>query len=281
MVLVALYPLSSPNHNRFSSRESRYTVALYPLSSPNHNVLSYMQVLQPVALYPLSSPNHNGQVNAGRVNRLRYILFHHQTTTSCCHRASKCGCVISSFITKPQPPPCWYFLFCVALYPLSSPNHNYGAFKGLRGGLRYILFHHQTTTFIMGQYLVTSCVISSFITKPQRCWYRPLHCFVALYPLSSPNHNCLSLVFALMEVALYPLSSPNHNIAITHILLNLLRYILFHHQTTTYYPICRYYSQLRYILFHHQTTTGSWYSWWFCSLRYILFHHQTTTCDCS
>ena len=33
--------------------------------------------------------------------------------------------------------------------------------------LRYILFHHQTTTYFEGYSLKDSCVISSFITKPQ------------------------------------------------------------------------------------------------------------------
>ena len=36
----------------------------------------------------------------------------------------------------------------------------------------------------------------------------------------------------------------------------LLRYILFHHQTTTKTPELCTIKQLRYILFHHQTTTG-------------------------
>ena len=100
-----------------------------------------------------------------------------------------CRCVISSFITKPQPPSGWYFLFCVALYPLSSPNHNRHLSVMMELQLRYILFHHQTTTprfsfwcpfllrYILFHHQTTtntcprparhSCVISSFITKPQ------------------------------------------------------------------------------------------------------------------
>ena len=34
---------------------------------------------------------------------------------------------------------------------------------------------------------------------------------------------------------------------------------------------------LRYILFHHQTTTNNERINLLCKLRYILFHHQTTT----
>ena len=77
---------------------------------------------------------------------LRYILFHHQTTTLARFKAAMACCVISSFITKPQPsvpnlttPP-------VALYPLSSPNHNCRPLSWVSLLLRYILFHHQTTT---------------------------------------------------------------------------------------------------------------------------------------
>ena len=144
-------------------------VALYPLSSPNHN-LGYDYVKKgEVALYPLSSPNHNRKFSLSVAFVLRYILFHHQTTTFpswfrpyvCCVISSfitkpqrfiiRCfwalGCVISSFITKPQPVVFSRFFVSVALYPLSSPNHNAGALATSLGALRYILFHHQTTTF--------------------------------------------------------------------------------------------------------------------------------------
>ena len=143
---------------------------------------------------------------------LRYILFHHQTTTckvrwrwtiGCVissfitkpqltqdYILPALGCVISSFITKPQPEPCTLLYMLVALYPLSSPNHNH-------------VEQHFT------------------------------HEHVALYPLSSPNHNpCLNSLLLLL-VALYPLSSPNHNDVDATDMHNLLRYILFHHQTTT------------------------------------------------
>ena len=169
--------------------------------------------------------------------------------------------------------------------------------------LRYILFHHQTTTPSVFQTRPPRCVISSFITKPQPsirlaeanagCVIssfitKPQHKLVvvglrsvALYPLSSPNHNSAPILVVLQVVALYPLSSPNHNLNLLIRLGLKLRYILFHHQTTTHAMrlLCHY--GLRYILFHHQTTTlgasadaAKW-------LRYILFHHQTTTkCRC-
>ena len=189
-MLVALYPLSSPNHNIADVLTNLSSVALYPLSSPNHNNTLMTGLMLYVALYPLSSPNHNlvrvftlnfllryilfhHQTTTNKValmtsRQLRYILFHHQTTTRtlqyifthCCvissfitkpqpQRARSAGwtcCVISSFITKPQLSEYIVTIFAVALYPLSSPNHNHVAVMAFRGLLRYILFHHQTTT---------------------------------------------------------------------------------------------------------------------------------------
>ena len=89
-------------------------VALYPLSSPNHNLSRVSLLVRPVALYPLSSPNHNFlNVQAFRLP-LRYILFHHQTTTRDQWLGFSLGCVISSFITKPQP----VFLMCCNMIQL-------------------------------------------------------------------------------------------------------------------------------------------------------------------
>ena len=154
-----------------------------------------------------------------------------QRTGWCC-RNCWC-CVISSFITKPQPEFGKRFTKRVALYPLSSPNHNLLRTVVLLLQLRYILFHHQTTTCLCSRACAVCCVISSFITKPQQRSKRgatveccvissfitkPQHFFfhvrtdgVALYPLSSPNHNILPTWRHQSKVALYPLSSPNHN----------------------------------------------------------------------
>ena len=77
-------------------------------------------------------------------------------------------CVISSFITKPQLPSVCIDRYFVALYPLSSPNHNFHLFALIGILLRYILFHHQTTTKVSCTCVQSSCVISSFITKPQQ-----------------------------------------------------------------------------------------------------------------
>ena len=143
-------------------------VALYLLSSPNHNDDAADQFGVGVALYLLSSPNHNRFVAISTVFPLRYIFFHHQTTT------------------------CVAFLFSKAL-------------------LRYIFFHHQTTTAATGCVQRHGCVISSFITKPQPFTSSGRATYVALYLLSSPNHNSSAVVISLPLVALYLLSSPNHN----------------------------------------------------------------------
>ena len=186
---VALYPLSSPNHNDGTPRGDTFKVALYPLSSPNHNLSLESITLMQVALYPLSSPNHNLSLLSLAFFLLRYILFHHQTTTADKYRWSSSRCVISSFITKPQlaksveesQSRCVISSFItkpqpgivssdgrvVALYPLSSPNHNFFCPSLFCQRLRYILFHHQTTTSIIHKRLRYGCVISSFITKPQ------------------------------------------------------------------------------------------------------------------
>ena len=192
--------------------------------------------LRKVALYPLSSPNHN------KMNAYDYKAF-------------------------------------VALYPLSSPNHNGLEIAASFCVLRYILFHHQTTTGTSLKPSATCCVISSFITKPQQHNTEPLSFWVALYPLSSPNHNIHCSTCCVRPVALYPLSSPNHNPGFIRLISAPLRYILFHHQTTTKALSICVQSMLRYILFHHQTTTNVTVCFFHSVLRYILFHHQTTTGD--
>ena len=143
--------------------------------------------------------------------------------------------------------------------------------------LRYILFHHQTTTQRITQITQICCVISSFITKPQRrrdIRERQLCCVISSF-ITKPQLRFL--VYTLFPVALYPLSSPNHNLrSLSHVSCRL-RYILFHHQTTTFLFLTTTGVRLRYILFHHQTTTCLSTVDCLSSLRYILFHHQTTT----
>ena len=145
--LVALYPLSSPNHNWTCAIMCGRDVALYPLSSPNHN--SALVVFLLLVLRYILFHHQTTTYNPGRTKKavLRYILFHHQTTTCRCSWNAVICCVISSFITKPQHTSVVDNISNVALYPLSSPNHNYSGVSDKSQLLRYILFHHQTTTY--------------------------------------------------------------------------------------------------------------------------------------
>ena len=147
-LFVALYPLSSPNHNLTRKAENMETVALYPLSSPNHNLMIINSVSSSVALYPLSSPNHNKQAYLKPKPMLRYILFHHQTTTQMRPILLRLSCVISSFITKPQLSHFRMMTFCSCVISsfITKPQLKHKRYKVMK-----------------------RCVISSFITKPQRC----------------------------------------------------------------------------------------------------------------
>ena len=252
---VALYPLSSPNHNftkiRVTSCLLRYI--LFHHQTTTTQARTMIPLLLRYILFHHQTTTYKAKEFGYFM--LRYILFHHQTTTSWQWCSPSRCCVISSFITKPQLAPCAYGTENVALYPLSSPNHNVAAVLTHEDLLRYILFHHQTTTYGVRLYFLLllryilfhhqtttargmfsipmRCVISSFITKPQLLSIKGQGHRVALYPLSSPNHNVCDAGFSLSNVALYPLSSPNHNLRDAGIDPSTLRYILFHHQTTT------------------------------------------------
>ena len=106
-----------------------------------------------------------------------------------------------------------------------------------------ILFHHQTTTIDIQQHLVTGCLVSYFITKPQ----------------------LLPVFVYCEEVVQYLISSPNHNLDGSQLKVVLLFSILFHHQTTTIGENHRIIAALFSILFHHQTTTATVISEMECS----------------
>ena len=150
-------------------------------------------------------------------------------------------------------------------------------YTSVHASLRYILFHHQTTTTKANLRFLGCCVISSFITKPQLsvvCRINTRRCVISSF-ITKPQLKLMEN--PLFKVALYPLSSPNHNTVFVWCFQVTLRYILFHHQTTTLLSFSFPFWWLRYILFHHQTTTWPFWSFPYVSLRYILFHHQTTT----
>ena len=187
-------------------------VALYPLSSPNHNLAGMLTPLLMLRYILFHHQTTTARLVKRFPNSLRYILFHHQTTT-CGRCFGVCSrCVISSFITKPQHAVSWLRTdgSCVISSFITKP---------------------QLPLFCKVD--KTCCVISSFITKPQHCHTAHDERGVALYPLSSPNHNISTSPKRTATVALYPLSSPNHNLNSRGLLYTQLRYILFHHQTTT------------------------------------------------
>ena len=145
-----------------------FAVALYLLSSPNHNPGTRELYAGFVALYLLSSPNHNRYSALDKKGKLRYIFFHHQTTTlPCTCRLALC-CVISSFITKPQQllATCIQVDGCVISSFITKPQH---ALKNAAETFGCVI-----SSFITKPQLprytghkIKSCVISSFITKPQ------------------------------------------------------------------------------------------------------------------
>ena len=100
-----------------------------------------------VVQYLISSPNHNCFKVGYFIIALFSILFHHQTTTlsvavclgSCClvsyfitkpqpttqSPLTRFCCLVSYFITKPQPEVFNYNVKTVVQYLISSPNHNH------------------------------------------------------------------------------------------------------------------------------------------------------------
>ena len=77
------------------------------------------------------------------------------------------GCIISSFYIKPQHRVNTHEYSMVALYRLSTSNHNWSVANNGRERLHYIVFLHQTTTFAPRHAGQRRCIISSFYIKPQ------------------------------------------------------------------------------------------------------------------
>ena len=121
--------------------------------------------------------------------------------------------------------------------------------------LSYIVFLHQTTTWLTYCRWYRDCLISSFYIKPQLS--------------SDVTHKC--------RIVLYRLSTSNHNLQLSSRRIFPLSYIVFLHQTTTYSFIPFSISLLSYIVFLHQTTTSQRSTHGLFPLSYIVFLHQTTT----
>ncbi len=165
---------------------------------------------------------------------LRYVLFHHQTTTIRGSAPLLICCVISSFITKPQPKEDMqdWLKSCVISSFITKPQPGWDA-NPLANRCVISSFITKPQLSVSYNMPLLCCVISSFITKPQQNIVSSRSVAVALYPLSSPNHNITHEAKFFRLVALYPLSSPNHNHGLRQPQWLALRYILFHHQTTT------------------------------------------------
>ena len=187
---------------------------------------------------------------------LRYILFHHQTTTAVSvyalffrcvissfitkpqlrHSRALCGfcCVISSFITKPQLTRGGnaHERSCVISSFITKPQHRSSSSRA-NWSCVISSFITKPQLSMNEQNGWSSCVISSFITKPQLAFeaaYQIACCVISSF-ITKPQQQVEGQ--DANNVALYPLSSPNHNTLTNPLFNEMLRYILFHHQTTT------------------------------------------------
>ena len=121
-----------------------------------------------IVLYRLSTSNHNISTSYFTSTILSYIVFLHQTTTTCKVTQKYMHCLISSFYIKPQlqylvnsfltivlyclstsnhnSPSTESNVPCIVLYCLSTSNHNKNGQEINTYELSYIVFLHQTTT---------------------------------------------------------------------------------------------------------------------------------------
>ena len=144
-----------------------------------------------VALYRLSTSNHNRPPqDPVRCNSCIISSFYIKPQPASLLSSSHCSCIISSFYIKPQlgNGNGFYELRCIISSFYIKPQHQGNATRGN-----------------------TSCIISSFYIKPQPLIVRPASSIVALYRLSTSNHNRQLFQFSSLG----------------------LHYIVFLHQTTT------------------------------------------------
>ena len=253
---VVQYLISSPNHNRSNAKLGCHVVVQYLISSPNHNLTLSVSMSASVVQYLISSPNHNPGVHIYAIIELFSILFHHQTTTSVVtlQTPSELFSILFHHQTTTLPLPCAQVL---VLFSILFHHQTTTVLLLLLNliALFSILFHHQTTTQNKQPQSRRGCLVSYFITKPQRyqaalarldvvqylisspnhnfSFLRAAMSFVVQYLISSPNHNSLLKKKTSIIVVQYLISSPNHNYGAGIRLLGALFSILFHHQTTT------------------------------------------------
>ena len=164
-------------------------------------------------------------------------------------------CLISLFYIKPQLGWVQTVTPSVVLYLFSTSNHNRSWDWLSRGWLSYISFLHQTTTRTSRIHRVNRCLISLFYIKPQHAVLvcaRIICCLISLFYIKPQleRHRHPSVI-----VVLYLFSTSNHNRRSIFQCQNMLSYISFLHQTTTWSSCFNGGGMLSYISFLHQTTT--------------------------
>ncbi len=165
-------------------------IALYLVSTSNHNCSRAYWTMQIIALYLVSTSNHNVLIRLQQQAQLLYTLFLHQTTTAAALGLLTLNCFIPCFYIKPQLwseygyndedcfIPCFYIkpqlvpaplaLGCIALYLVSTSNHN----------------HEDFFNFLLGIALYLVSTSNHNLTQSTS----PCH-HIALYLVSTSNHN--------------------------------------------------------------------------------------------
>ena len=123
-------------------------------------------------------------------NKLSYIVFLHQTTTTSTRQHTTKNCLISSFYIKPQLMGGYYSIYAIVLYRLSTSNHN--GFWIIVIHLHIVLYRLSTSNHNVEQVIIQGFTI-------------------VLYRLSTSNHNSAPSFPCRASIVLYRLSTSNHN----------------------------------------------------------------------
>ena len=167
---------------------------------------------------------------------LSYIVFLHQTTTTCKVTQKYMHCLISSFYIKPQQSRCLgsELEHCLILSFYIKPQLQRISHRSSQIVL-YCLStsnHNRPSSGVTSGCIVLYCLSTSNHNSPLCV---PVSVFIVLYCLSTSNHNCHVLVSDGCLIVLYCLSTSNHNSRGCIEPTAKLSYIVFLHQTTTPY----------------------------------------------
>ena len=186
-----------------------------------------------VVSYRNSTSNHNEAGGRYVIATLYLIEILHQTTTAGASQARTLCCILSKFYIKPQLRSCNKRTQYVVSYRNSTSNHNNVAAGFVPAWLYLIEILHQTTTRLVRNSLILSCILSKFYIKPQHSrspsivdtccilskFYikpQPSHPFcrersVVSYRNSTSNHNSVLYGLYVLSVVSYRNSTSNHN----------------------------------------------------------------------